>query len=427
MQSAADSMAPLTKLGYRLTTKLPDIPYGESVEKWNTFVSRAKNTHGTACAEAVPYIPDETAVITYTGGTTGFPKGVMLTNDGMNTVALNFAYAGLHYDRGDRFLDIMPVFSSYGVVCGLHMPLTLGLENVVIPRFEASKLGALIRKYKCNHMLAVPAFYEMVMSDPKMKHYDLSFMRMLGTGGDTMNPALEEKLYNFMREHGIPNPPAQGYGMSEVHAAASFNFESTYRPGSVGIPSLKTTISIFRPETTEELDIGEEGEVCISGPTIMKGYYKGEAETDYVMKRHPDGQLWVHSGDIGYMDEDGFVYVKGRVKHMIIRFDGHKVFPIQMETFLSAHPAVRNAAVIGVPDRAHGQGQLPLAVVELDDGHKDKEKADALCRELFDSCNETLEERGRPVAVVAVDKMPITGLGKNDIRSLTEQYREYKY
>ena len=159
----------------------------------------------------------------------------------------------------------------------------------------------------------------------------------------------------------------------------------------------------------------------------MKGYYKGEAETDYVMKRHPDGQLWVHSGDIGYMDEDGFVYVKGRVKHMIIRFDGHKVFPIQMETFLSAHPAVRNAAVIGVPDRAHGQGQLPLAVVELDDGHKDKEKADALCRELFDSCNETLEERGRPVAVVAVDKMPITGLGKNDIRSLTEQYREYKY
>jgi long-chain acyl-CoA synthetase len=422
VQSPSTSLPFIQKMALKLATR-DQIPWGRcGIMSWEAFIKGAKDGR----AVEAEYEGDATVAITYTGGTTGFPKGVMLTNDNLNAVAYNFIHAGIVYERGQRFLGIMPIFSSYGLVCGIHMPLTVGCELALIPRFDPQKMGEYVKKYRPEHMIATPAFYEALIDSEEMKNFDLSFMLTMGSGGDSMNAGLEAKLEAFMDSHGIRYPLAQGYGMSEVSAAATFCVNDRYKKGSVGIPCVATTIGIFDSETGEELGYGELGEVCIAGPTVMKGYYNDKQETDHVMRRHADGQVWVHSGDIGSIDEDGFVYIKGRVKRMITRFDGHKVFPITIESFIGEHKLVHSCSVIAVDDRERMQGQYPMAVVEPVAG-VDVSEREGICREIYRLCKEHLEERGCPVAVVCVDEIPLTGLGKNDYRALEKEFKYFDY
>ena len=422
IQSAGTSLPFIKKIALKIAVR-SSVPYGKcGIMSWETFIKGAKN----AVAEEAPYEGDATVAITYTGGTTGFPKGVMLTNDSINAVAFNFAHAGIVYEKGQRFLGIMPIFSSYGLVCGIHMPLSMGLELALIPKFLPLKMGEYMKKYKPEHMIATPAFYEILIDSEEMKDFDLSFVLTLGSGGDSMNTGLEAKMKAFMKTHNIRYPLAQGYGMSEVSAAATFCVNDRYKPGSVGIPCVATIIGIFDPETGEELGYNTPGEVCITGDTMMKGYYNNEAETKHVMRKHADGKVWIHSGDIGTIDEDGFVYIQGRVKRMITRFDGHKVFPVTIESFIGEHELVHSCSVIGVNDRERTQGQYPMAVIELVSG-VDVSRRDEICREIYHKCQEQLEERGRPVAVVCVDEVPLTAMGKNDYRTLEKDYRYFDY
>ena len=417
VQPAARSLPLVKRMAKTLMSKT-DITYSAQVIKWDAFIKKGEGV----VAEEAPYVGDATVAVTYTGGTTGFPKGVMLTNDSMNAVALNFQYASFFYKKGDRFLGIIPVFSSYGMVCGMHMPLALGFELVLIPKFVPEELGKLVKTFRPNHMISTPAFYEMLMNSKAVKGMDLSFLYTIGSGGDTMNEGLEQKLDDFIKEHNMKYPLAQGYGMSELSAAASFCAGDIYRRHSVGIPSLTTVVGIFDPETGEELDIGQEGEICVTGGSVMKGYYNRPEETAHVMRLHDDGQVWIHSGDIGRMDEDGFLYVIGRVKRMITRFDGHKVFPVNIESLVGEHPMVRNCCAFAVNDMDHAQGQYPLVAVSLKDCNKE-----AICQELYDVCQMELEERGRPVGVIHMDEIPLTGMSKNDYRLLEKEYANFDY
>jgi len=418
VQSATRSLSPLKRFAMKLKVKT-NVEYSDTVITWDAFLEKG---NGKKVVEA-PYCGDRTAVITYTGGTTGFPKGVELTNDSMNAVAFNFKHAGLYVNDGDTFLGIIPVFTSYGVVCGMHMPLCMKTELILVPRFIPDKFGKLVKQFKPNHMISTPAFYELLMNSKEMKGMDLSFLITMGSGGDTMNQGLELKLKQFMKEHNIRYPLAQGYGMSEVSAAASFCVNDIYKRGSVGIPSVATNIGIFDTETRHEMGYNQLGEICITGPTLMKGYYQKEASTKHVMRLHDDGQIWVHSGDIGYIDEDGFLFIKGRVKRMITRFDGHKVFPVGIESFVAKHESVRNCCTIGVRDMDRNQGHYPLVLVEL---AEDVDK-DMVCKEIYQECLNKLEERGQPVGVVAIDKIPLTGVGKNDYRTLEKEYEDFDY
>ena len=417
--SPATSLPLIKKIAMKIATKT-NIPYGNNIVKWETFLAGGKNT----TAVEAPYVGDGVVAITYTGGTTGFPKGVMMTNDSMNAVVINFRYCGLDYKEGDRFLGIIPIFSSYGMVCGLHMPLCLCLELVPVPKFVPDTLGKLIKDFRPQHFISTPAFIELLMDSPDVKGLDLSFLTTMGSGGDTMNEGLEGKLAQFMKEHNMKYPLAQGYGMSELSAAASFCVNKIYKPGSVGIPSLTTTVGIFDPETGEEVGYNEEGEICVTGASMMKGYFNKPEETAYVMRKHEDGQVWIHSGDVGYLDEDGFLFMKGRIKRMITRFDGHKVFPVNLESLMSEREEVRNCSTIGVDDREHSQGQYPMILVQFDESVEDKE---ALCKELFQYCDENVEERGKPVAIVPIDEIPLTGMGKNDYRALEVLYKNFDY
>ena len=422
VQSAGTSLPPIKRFALNLAVR-SNVPYGKAnIMSWDDFMDNSKN----GAAHEAEYEGDATVAICYTGGTTGFPKGVMLTNDSVNAVGFSFLHAGIVYKPNTRFLGIMPIFSSYGLVCGIHMPMIMQQELALIPRFSPIKMGEYIKKFRPQHMIATPAFYEILIDSEEMKGFDLSFMLTLGSGGDSMNAGLEDKLNEFMKTHNLRYPLAQGYGMSEVSAAATFCVNDRYKRGSVGIPCITTTIGIFDPETGEELGYNQPGEVCISGPSVMKGYYNNKEETEHVLRKHADGKIWVHSGDIGTVDEDGFVYIQGRVKRMITRFDGHKVFPITIESFIAEHDAVHSCSVIGVNDRERLQGQYPMAVIELNSGI-DVSRRDEICREIYAKCQEHLEQRGKPVAVVCIDEIPLTGMGKNDYRKLEKEYKYFDY
>ena len=418
-QSAATSLPLVKKIAMKLAVKT-DIPYGESIIKWSDFLANGKETDFTVA----PYVGDATVAITYTGGTSGIPKGVVLTNDSMNAVAINFLYCDVVREENDRFLGIIPIFSAYGMVCGMHMPLCMRVTLVPIPKFVPATIGKLVKTYRPNHVISTPVFIELLMQSKEVKGMDLSFLRTLASGGDTMNEGLEAKLNEFRKAHNMKYPLAQGYGMSELSAAACFCVNRIYKPRSVGIPSLTTEVKIVNPDTGKELAFYERGEVCVTGPSMMKCYFNSPEETANVMRKHDDGRVWIHSGDVGYMDEDGFVFIEGRIKRMITRFDGHKVFPINLEGLINALEGVRNCSVVGVNDMDHSQGQYPLAIVEFAEGMVN---TDAECREIFKLCDENVEERGKPVAVIAVDKIPLTPFGKNDYRALEEQYKKYDY
>lgn len=418
--SAAQSLPFIKRVAMNLKVKT-NIPYSDKVITYNDFCAKGV---GTTAVEA-PYQGDAVFSIPYTGGTTGFAKGVMITNDGANSTAFNFKYSGFDYEKGESFLDIIPVFTSYGMCCGMHMPLSVGLVLIPIPKFDLTQYGKLYKTYKPNHSVSTPAFYETLMHSKEVQNMDLSFVKCLGSGGDTMNKGLEKKLNEFTKAHGMRYPIFQGYGLSEASAAVSFCAGDLHKTGSVGIPSLTITVGIFDEESGKELSFGEIGEVCISGPSLMKGYYKRKEETDNVLRKHEDdGITWLHTGDLGYVDKDGFLFIIGRIKRMITRFDGHKVFPVNIESLVARHKEINNCSAVGVSDMDRTQGHYPVVFVEFNECVDDKND---FCKKIFNECNALLEERGRPVAIVPIDKIPLTGSGKNDFRTLEKENEHFDY
>ena len=409
--SPADSLPPVMAVGYKLTT--PDKnKYASNVIRWKQFI---KGGEGQSTA-AEPYDPDHACVVVHTGGTTGSPKGVMLTDDCFNGIALQFqAYPKL-FHRGQKLMNVMPPFIAYGFACGIHLPLVLGFTVVIIPNLDPAKLGSLVLKHKPEHMFGVPTHYQQLAADPKLRDKDLSFIINYAAGGDSLSRGAEQTVNDFLAAHGARYPIAKGYGMTEVSSAATVAAGLDNKPGSVGIPMVNTVVAAFEPGTDQELPIGQRGELCISGPCLMKGYYNKADETAMILRRHPDGRIWVHTGDMGYLDEDGFVYLDSRIKRLIIRHDGFKVFPSMIENVVSRHPAVHQCSVVGCTDKDHVQGRLPFVYIVLKADTTAKKKQ--VIRELERMCAEELPEYVQPVAYKFISSMPMTPVGKVDYRQL---------
>lgn len=409
--SPADSLPPVMAVGYKLTT--PDKnKYASNVIRWKQFI---KGGEGQSTA-AEPYDPDHACVVVHTGGTTGSPKGVMLTDDCFNGIALQFqAYPKL-FHRGQKLMNIMPPFIAYGFACGIHLPLVLGFTVIIIPNLDPAKLGSLVLKHKPEHMFGVPTHYQQLAADPKLRDKDLSFIINYAAGGDSLSRGAEQTVNDFLAAHGARYPIAKGYGMTEVSSAATVAAGLDNKPGSVGIPMVNTVVAAFEPGTDQELPIGQRGELCISGPCLMKGYYNKPEETAILLRRHPDGRVWAHTGDMGYLDEDGFVYLDSRIKRMIIRHDGFKVFPSMIENVVSRHPAVHQCSVVGCADKDHTQGRLPFVYIVLKSDTTAKKKQ--VIRELERMCAEELPEYVQPVAYKFISSMPMTPVGKVDYRQL---------
>lgn len=419
--SSADSLPVLFNMAYRIKKKrsyskgtaLP-VPENDKYIKWCDFIQKGKGVK----AEKAEFEKNSVAVIVRTGGTTGVPKGVMLSNENINTVALEYKYCGIKNEPGQVFLDIMPPFLAYGLIAGIHMPLSLGMTDVLIPQFDPTKFDKLLLKYKPAHFMGVPTHYEPLLTSKKLERKDLSFLISPGAGGDTTNIELEKKINAFLEAHKCKTRLAKGYGMTELSSAVCVCIKNECNKlGSVGIPLPLVEAEIRDPETKEIINTPNQvGEWYFSGPTVMRGYLNNEEENKKVFYTDNSGKKWIKTGDLGYIDENGLFFHQARSKRMIVRPDGHNVFPSTIENVLSAHKAVNACAVVGVNSINFNQGQLPKAVVVLKDEFKGHEKE--IQKELEKSCGENLPERDVAYFYEFVDSIPMTSAGKVDFKTI---------
>lgn len=416
--SPADSLPRPKKALFLLSNKLkgktPKL--SDKCISWAEFIKKGLDT-SPAYSE---YKKDTCCVIVHTGGTTGAPKGVMLSNENVNVLVMQSILTEIDMKPEHNWLDIMPPFIAYGIGMGIHLPLVIGMENILIPSFDANKFDSLLLKHRAIHMVFVPSYWGTLINSKKMKHQDLSFIIAPTVGGDSMNEELETAANNFLHSHGCNYCVTKGYGMTEVCAGVTGTLDACNEIGSVGVPFVKSTVSIFDPETRQELKYGEIGEICISGPNIMLGYYENEFATNEIIIQHADGQKWVHSGDLGYMNENGSLFVIGRIKRMIIRNDGFKVFPSQIQNTISKSQSVNGCCAVGIADKNHSQGQLPIVFVVKSGNESD----DAVKTELFELCRKELPEYAQPIDFVFIDALPLTPIDKIDYRALEKQAEE---
>lgn len=426
--SPAESLPFGLNLGYRaknfieiLKDSSKKIEFNDKVSDWSNFIDNGKNYNKET---RVQHISNKPFVIEHTGGTTGNPKGVVLSNENINAVAVQSVLTGIDMKREHTWLDIMPTFIAYGVGMGLHLPLTIGMETILIPQFDPKKFDELILKHKPVHMVGVPSYWGTIINSKKMEQQDLSFMIAPTVGGDAMDITLEKDSNEFLKKHNCNSKITKGYGMTEVCGGVAGTVDKNNEPGSVGIPFVKTTISIFDPETNEELSYNQEGEVCMTGPNTMLGYFANQQATDDILRTHEDGSVWIHSGDIGYMTENGNLFIVDRLKRMIIRYDGFKVFPSLIEKVIGSHYAVDSCKVVGVRDLGHSQGKLPKAHIVLKDEYK--LTSIKIMDELENLCLKKLPEYMQPYEYQIRDSLPLTSVGKIDYRALEAEDEKNK-
>lgn len=378
--------------------------------KWNKFL---KIKYKGVYYDRTPK-KDEPALILQSGGTTGVPKGIVLSNGNINasTIAALNAYPDLNKD--DRILGIMPIFHGFGLEVSINDAFCCGAEVVLVPIFKAQEFHKLLIKYKPTVLVGVPTLFEALTKNEHMENVDLSNLKYVISGGDTLNKQRVEAINNFLHMHGSRTNMIQGYGLTEAVAAACVDLRNLSRPGTIGIPWPGIYIGIFEPNTENRVDYDEDGEICICGPTVMLGYYNDEAETNLVLRHHRDGNVWLHTGDIGSMDEDGFITYKQRLKRMIIS-SGFNVYPSQIEEVLEKHEAIEAVSVIGI---SHPYKiEVPKAFVVLKKGYKlDEELKDSLIKH----CKKSLSTYSVPKEYEELDRLPKTMIGKVDFKKLKE-------
>lgn len=383
--------------------------------KWKQFIGLSRDVK----ARTVAYRKGMPVTIVHTGGTTGKAKGVILSNDNINCGAYQGEICGLDFKDGGTWLDIMPIFIAYGVGNGLHLPLSMGMKTIIMPKFEPAKFDEIILKYKPNYMTSVPSHYGYLLKSNKLANEDLSFIKTPIVGGDKMDYTLEKEVNQFLKAHNCKSNIIKGYGMSEVNAAVSVCVTNdTNKLGSVGIPLSHSNIGIFDPETDRPVAPNQLGEIRISGPNVMLGYYDNKKEEKKILHTDINGTKWVHSGDLGYMDEDGILFVKGRYKEMIIRPDGFKVYPILIEEVILKHPAVSECKVVGCRDYNESQGELPKAYIILKNHAQYTEN---VLKEIKKMCECELAEYSLPFDYEVKEKFPVTPIGKINTFELKEE------
>ena len=363
---------------------------------------------------------DDCCIILHTGGTTGNPKGVMLSNYSINSIAHQYKMI-VDPKRGETLLDIIPPFASYGLCTSMHMPLSLGLSIEMIPKFDAGRFGDLLAKYKPNYVMGVPSFYESMLSNKKLKNADMSYLYSAACGGDSINIPTEKKINDFLQKHHSPAHVDMGYGMSEMSATACVcvSFKGIHCPGSIGIPFVNTTIKIVNPDTMKECKYNETGEICISGPGMMIGYLDNPELTNKTIRQHTDGLNWVHTGDLGHINEKGFLFHDGRIKRMIVRFDGFKIYPSAVEQAIMRHSDVQSCAVIKFSKK--DLGTMPKAYIVL---KNDSRQSSEILPEILKYCHDDLAERSIPEDFEFVQQLPLTSMGKIDYRALEKMNEE---
>ena len=354
-------------------------------------------------------------MILYSGGTTGTTKGILLTNRNFNALARQIAATNPMFRPGDKMLSAMPLFHGFGLGVCIHSMLANGGRCVLVPRFTAKSYAGLITKYRCNFIAGVPTLYEALLRIPGMERADLSCLKGVFSGGDSLSVELKKKFDRFLYDHKATIQVREGYGTTETVTACCLTPPNMFKEGSIGIPFPDTYIKIVRPGTDEELPYGEEGEILLAGPTVMKEYINHPEETARTLRRHADGLTWVYTGDLGTMDDEGFIYFRGRAKRMIVT-SGYNVYPAQLENILDANESVQMSCVIGVPDPYRMQRVKAFVMLKPGVPASDETRADILAY-----CEKRIARYAMPKEIEFRDELPKTLVGKVAYRVLEEE------
>ena len=388
---------PLPRTGYRL---------------WYDVVAAGKNT-------VLPEDEgkwDDCGAILYSGGTTGTTKGIMLSNMNFNALGLQtIAASGYGTVAGMKMLSIMPVFHGFGLGVGIHTALIGGATCILVPQFSVNVYADTLLKQKPNLIPGVPTLFEALLRAEKLEKADLSFLKGIFSGGDSLSPELKKKVDAFLKEHNCGQQIREGYGTTECVTASCLTPKDYARSGSIGVPFPDTYYKIVAPGTCDEVEPNTEGEICVSGPTVMLGYMDNPAETAQTLRHHGDGRIWLHTGDLGHMDQDGFVYFRQRLKRMIIT-SGYNVYPSQLENIIDGHEKVLLSCVIGVKDPYRVQ-RVKAYVVPM----PGVEPTEELKEELLTYCSARIAKYAMPREIEFRKELPKTLVGKVAYRVLEEE------
>ena len=406
-----DYLPLIKQIGFNLTKgrKIPPVPKDKLVAWWSdlmrgSYPKAPKADMGT----------DEMAVILFSGGTTGVPKGIMLSNYNFISEGMQVSVWG-SLGGGDAILAILPIFHGFGLGVCINAAFMGGGKSILVPQFTPEIVADLIKKKRPNFVVGVPTLFEALSSNPVFQKADLSCLRATFSGADTLPRPVKERFEAVVRERGGNTRLLEGYGLTEAVTAIMATPLNQYREGSVGLPFPDMLAKIVKTGTTEEAPVGEEGEICMHGPAVMLGYLDQPEETANTLRTHADGKIWLHTGDIGTMDADGFFYFKLRQKRMI-KSSGMNVYPAQVEDVLYRHPDVLKACVIGVPDEKQVQ-RVKGFVVLKEPGKAGPEMEKALVAH----CQEHLIRWSCPRDIEFRNDLPCTLVGKVAFNTLEQE------
>ena len=412
--SVKDALSQPLKAGYMLTEgrKIKKIPKEAPVIRWNEFMRLSR-----ACFYnyKVERKSDDPAVILYSGGTTGKTKGIVLTNMNFNALGAQIVATNPMYRPGDKMLSAMPMFHGFGLGVCIHSILQCGGCCILIPRVNPKDYAKQVVKNRCNFIAGVPTLYEAMLRMKSMENADLSCLKGVFSGGDSLSIDLQKKSDKFLYDHKAVIQVREGYGTTETVTACCLTPPHMFKEGSIGVPFPDTYIKIVEPDTDRELPYGEEGEILLAGPTVMKEYMKHPDETARTLRHHADGLTWVYTGDLGTMDDEGFIYFRGRAKRMIIS-SGYNIYPGQLENILDAHELVQMSCVIGVPDPY--KMQKVKAFVKLVAGVPANDETKET---LLAYCRKNIAKFAMPYDIEFREDMPKTLVGKVAYRQLEEE------
>ncbi len=414
LSSPRDSMPKLMGIGYFILedrkVKLPK--NDERFILWDSFFSKGKNYDASAFARGKK---DNPAVILHSGGTSGTPKSIVLSNGNINVVPNQAHIALPDITERDSMLGILPMFHCFGLVECVHYPLSTGIELILVPRFDASRFDKLLRKYKPSFIAGVPTLFEALINNKHMDDIDLSNVKYVVSGGDSLNEERNKRVNDFLKSHGCVKGIVQGYGMTETSGGCIFSTTNSYTLGSVGIPLPSNDLRIIDPDTHKEVKTGQVGEIQISGPSVMLGYLNNEEETNKVLEKDEKGNTWVHTGDLGYINENGCLFFVQRLKRLIIS-SGYNVYPSHIEEILNKNKYVLNSCVVGVPHPY--KVQVPKAYIVLKSGYHDNMKVRS---EIKDYLEKNLAKYMIPKEYVFRETLPKTMIGKVDYKQLENE------
>ena len=412
--SIRDALAEPIRSGYMLTEgrKIQKIPEDAPVIRWKDFMRLSRCCFYNY---KVQRTGDDPAVILYSGGTTGTTKGILLTNKNFNALGQQVIAANPMFRPGDKMLAAMPIFHGFGLGVCIHTMLTQGGRCILVPRFTPKTYAKDLVKKRCNFVAGVPTLYEALLRLPDMDGADLSCLKGVFSGGDSLSIELKKKFDKFLYDHKASVQVREGYGTTETVTACCLTPSHMYKEGSIGLPFPDTYIKIVEPGTDRELPYGQEGEILLAGPTVMREYVHHPEETAQALRTHDDGLTWVYTGDLGSMDAQGFVYFKGRAKRMIVT-SGYNVYPAQIENILDANELVQMSCVIGVPDSY--KMQKVKAFIKLVPG---VEPSDATRQSILAYCRKHIAKYAMPYDIEFRDDLPKTLVGKVAYRVLEEE------